>query len=74
MVGAITPWNFPFVLGMRVIASDPFAGDATHELDDLLAEIDGVAPWRRAELRARIRKPDQSPPGQPLTTADTPSK
>lgn len=37
------------------------------------AEIDGVAPWRRAELQARIRKPDGPPPGQPSTTAETPS-
>ena len=28
---------------MRVIASDPFADDATHELDDLLAEADVVS-------------------------------
>ena len=28
---------------MRVIAADPFAADATHDLDDLLAEADVVS-------------------------------
>jgi D-3-phosphoglycerate dehydrogenase len=30
-------------LGMRVIATDPFAEDATHELDDLIAQADIVS-------------------------------
>jgi len=41
-VGRATKWRLEG-LGMRVIASDPFAEDATHELDDLLAEADVVS-------------------------------
>ncbi len=41
-VGRAAAWRFEG-LGMRVIASDPFAPDATHELDDLLAEADLVS-------------------------------
>ncbi len=41
-VGRATRWRLEG-LGMRVIASDPFADDATHELDDLLAEADVVS-------------------------------
>jgi D-3-phosphoglycerate dehydrogenase len=41
-VGRATRWRLEG-LGMRVIASDPFAPDATHELDDLLAEADVVS-------------------------------
>lgn len=41
-VGRATKWRLEG-LGMRVIAADPFAGDATHELDDLLAEADVVS-------------------------------
>jgi D-3-phosphoglycerate dehydrogenase len=41
-VGRATRWRLEG-LGMRVIAADPFATDATHELDDLLAEADVVS-------------------------------
>ncbi|MEM7141381.1 MAG: NAD(P)-dependent oxidoreductase [Actinomycetota bacterium] len=41
-VGRATKWRLEG-LGMRVIAADPFADDATHELDDLLAEADVVS-------------------------------
>ncbi len=41
-VGRATRWRLEG-LGMRVIAADPFAEDATHELDDLLAEADVVS-------------------------------
>lgn len=41
-VGRATKWRLEG-LGMRVISSDPFADDATHELDDLLAEADVVS-------------------------------
>lgn len=41
-VGRATSWRLEG-LGMRVIASDPFATDATHELDELLAEADVVS-------------------------------
>ncbi len=41
-VGRATRWRLEG-LGMRVIASDPFADDATHDLDDLLAEVDVVS-------------------------------
>lgn len=41
-VGRATRWRLEG-LGMRVIASDPFAEDATHELDELLAEVDVVS-------------------------------
>lgn len=41
-VGRATKWRLEG-LGMRVIASDPFADDATHKLDDLLAEADVVS-------------------------------
>jgi D-3-phosphoglycerate dehydrogenase len=41
-VGRATRWRLEG-LGMRVIASDPFADDATHGLDDLLAEADVVS-------------------------------
>ena len=41
-VGRATRWRLEG-LGMRVVASDPFADDATHELDDLLAEADVVS-------------------------------
>src|SRR3954466_3999399 len=41
-VGRATKWRFEG-LGMRVIICDPFAPDATHSLDDLLAEADVVS-------------------------------
>jgi len=41
-VGRAAAWRFGG-LGMRVISSDPFAADSTHELDDLLAEADLVS-------------------------------
>ena len=41
-VGRAAAWRFEG-LGMRVISTDPFAPDATHELDDLLAEADVVS-------------------------------
>jgi D-3-phosphoglycerate dehydrogenase / 2-oxoglutarate reductase len=41
-VGRATRWRLEG-LGMRVIASDPYATDATHELDELLAESDVVS-------------------------------
>lgn len=41
-VGRAAAWRFEG-LGMRVISADPFAPDATHELDDLLAEADVVS-------------------------------
>lgn len=41
-VGRATRWRLEG-LGMRVITSDPFASDATHDLDDLLAEADVVS-------------------------------
>jgi D-3-phosphoglycerate dehydrogenase len=41
-VGRAAAWRYQG-LGMRVISADPFAPDATHELDDLLAEADVVS-------------------------------
>lgn len=41
-VGRAAAWRFEG-LGMRVISSDPFADDATHELDELVAEADVVS-------------------------------
>ena len=41
-VGRATKWRLEG-LGMNVITADPFAVDATHELDDLLAEADVVS-------------------------------
>lgn len=41
-VGRATKWRLEG-LGMQVIAADPFTDDATHELDDLLAEADVVS-------------------------------
>ncbi|HMG28086.1 MAG TPA: NAD(P)-dependent oxidoreductase [Acidimicrobiia bacterium] len=41
-VGRATRWRLEG-LGMRVIAHDPYADDATHSLDDLLAESDVVS-------------------------------
>ena len=41
-VGRAVRWRLEG-LGMRVIAHDPYAGDATHSLDDLLAEADVVS-------------------------------
>jgi D-3-phosphoglycerate dehydrogenase len=41
-VGRATRWRLEG-LGMRVIAHDPYADDATHSLDDLLAEVDVVS-------------------------------
>lgn len=41
-VGRATKWRLEG-LGMRVIAADPFAPDATHDLDDLLEEADVVS-------------------------------
>jgi D-3-phosphoglycerate dehydrogenase len=41
-VGRAAAWRFEG-LGMRVISSDPFVDDATHELDDLLTEADVVS-------------------------------
>jgi D-3-phosphoglycerate dehydrogenase len=41
-VGRATKWRLEG-LGMRVIASDPYAAEATHDLDDLVAEADVVS-------------------------------
>lgn len=41
-VGRAAAWRFEG-LGMNVISADPFAPDATHDLDDLLAEADIVS-------------------------------
>ncbi|HEY4396641.1 MAG TPA: NAD(P)-dependent oxidoreductase [Acidimicrobiia bacterium] len=41
-VGRATRWRLEG-LGMRVIAHDPYADDATHSLDDLLAEADVIS-------------------------------
>jgi D-3-phosphoglycerate dehydrogenase / 2-oxoglutarate reductase len=41
-VGRAAAWRLEG-LGMRVIASDPYATDATHSLDELLAEADVVS-------------------------------
>jgi D-3-phosphoglycerate dehydrogenase len=41
-VGRATRWRLEG-LGMRVIAADPYAPDATHSLDDLLTEADVVS-------------------------------
>ncbi|HVX18184.1 MAG TPA: NAD(P)-dependent oxidoreductase [Acidimicrobiales bacterium] len=41
-VGRATAWRLEG-LGMRVITADPFAPDATHDLDSLLAEADVVS-------------------------------
>ncbi len=41
-VGRATKWRLEG-LGMQVIAHDPYAPDATHSLDDLLAEADVVS-------------------------------
>jgi len=41
-VGRAVKWRFEG-LGMRVIAHDPYADDATYSLDDLLAEADVVS-------------------------------
>ena len=41
-VGRATRWRLEG-LGMRVIASDPFTDGATHDLDDLLGEVDVVS-------------------------------
>ncbi|MDG2026761.1 MAG: NAD(P)-dependent oxidoreductase [Acidimicrobiales bacterium] len=41
-VGRATKWRLEG-LGMKVIAADPFADDATHDLDDLLAESDVIS-------------------------------
>jgi D-3-phosphoglycerate dehydrogenase len=41
-VGRATKWRFEGV-GMKVIAADPYAPDATHSLDDLLAAADVVS-------------------------------
>lgn len=41
-VGRATAWRLKG-LGMNVIAYDPYAADATHSLDDLLAESDVVS-------------------------------
>jgi D-3-phosphoglycerate dehydrogenase len=41
-VGRAVKWRLEG-LGMRVIAYDPFASDATHSLDELLAESDVIS-------------------------------
>jgi len=41
-VGRAARWRLEG-LGMRVIASDPFADDATHDLDELIAESDVIS-------------------------------
>jgi D-3-phosphoglycerate dehydrogenase len=41
-VGRATKWRLEG-LGMRVIAADPYSSEATHKLDDLLAEADVVS-------------------------------
>lgn len=41
-VGRAAAWRFAG-LGMKVISADPFAPDATHELDDLIAEADVIS-------------------------------
>jgi len=41
-VGRAAKWRFEG-LGLRVVTADPFAADATHDLDGLLAEADVVS-------------------------------
>jgi D-3-phosphoglycerate dehydrogenase len=41
-VGRAAAWRYAG-MGMRVISADPFAADATHDLDDLLAEADVIS-------------------------------
>jgi D-3-phosphoglycerate dehydrogenase len=41
-VGRATAWRLAG-LGMEVLTADPFAGDATHDLDDLLPRVDVVS-------------------------------
>src|SRR5689334_24214912 len=41
-VGRATKWRLEG-LGMKVIAADPFAPDATHSVDDLVAEADVIS-------------------------------
>jgi D-3-phosphoglycerate dehydrogenase len=41
-VGRATKWRLDG-LGMKVIAADPFAPDATHSVDDLVAEADVIS-------------------------------
>jgi len=41
-VGRAAAWRFSG-LGMHVISADPFAADATHDLDDLLSKADVVS-------------------------------
>ena len=48
--GVPVKWRFEG-LGMRVIAHDPYAEDATHSLDDLLAESDIVTHARDGHAR-----------------------
>ncbi len=79
-VGRAAAWRFAG-LGMNVISYDPFAPDATHSLDDLLAEADVVSMHaavtpesdghdRRRAVRprcARVRS-TSTPPGRCCTT------
>ena len=51
-VGRATAWRLAG-LGMKVIAYDPFAPDATHSLDDLLAEADVDLDARGGHARDR---------------------
>ncbi len=63
-VGRAVKWRLEG-LGMKVIAYDPYADDATHSLDDLLAESDvvslhaAVTPGDRAPDRCRPVRPDE---------------
>lgn len=41
-VGRAAAWRYAG-MGMRVVSADPFAADATHDLDDLLAEADVIS-------------------------------
>ena len=62
-VGRATRWRLEG-LGMRVIASDPFADDATHSLDDLLAEADVVSMHAAVtpDTLGLMSAPSSSPP------------
>ena len=83
-VGRATRWRLEG-LGMRVIASDPYAGGATHDLDDLLAEADVVSMHAavtpdtvglmsdEALRRPARRAPCTSTPPGPPSTTSTPS-
>ena len=61
-VGRAVKWRLEG-LGMRVIAYDPYAPDATHSLDDLLARGRRRVAARRGH--ARDRRPDRRRPVRP---------